>query len=116
METCNHCGKSNKNTNSNTQHQLRCKENPNRIEYFKVWELNGPKGKIPWSKGLNKDNDPRIRKISEKLKTKKGESNPFYNKKHTAESKAKIGEKLSISNKGGICKWYDCSNNNKITL
>ena len=52
----------------------------------------------------------------EKLKTKKGESNSFYNKKHTEGSKAKIGEKLSISNKGGICKWYDCSNNNKITF
>lgn len=51
---CQHCNKKCKNKNSHTNHQRLCPENPNRV--YK----NGMVGKIPWNKGLVKENDIRV--------------------------------------------------------
>lgn len=67
METfiCKYCGKQCKNKNSLAQHEIRCKENPNRIRCQN--NLNSL-GKIPWNKGLTKETDERIKNQAEKFK------------------------------------------------
>ena len=92
MYKCKYCGKECKNKNSLAQHEIRCKENPNKIispicrKGHKSWNKgltketdervkrngesisNGYKtGKITnWCQGLNKDNDDRIKSLAEK--------------------------------------------------
>jgi hypothetical protein len=106
MNICKYCKKENKNLNSNTQHEIRCKENSGRVIPFEVGKKN--KNKIPWNKGLTKDTDDRVKSYSIKIANKiKGEENPFYGKNHTNETKKIISEKLSLNNKGGKCKWYE---------
>ena len=53
---CKYCGKVCKNKNSLVQHEIRCKENPNR------------KYRIAWNKGLTKQNDPRVAKYANTYK------------------------------------------------
>ena len=70
-------------------------------------------GKTPWNKGLTKETDERVKKISESLKNRKlskehiakmtenhadlsGEKHPMYGKHHTKEAK----EKISKAHKG----------------
>ena len=53
---CKYCGKVCKNKNSLVQHEIRCKENPNR------------KYCIAWNKGLTKQNDPRVAKYANTYK------------------------------------------------
>lgn len=56
---CKHCGKQCKNKNSLTQHELRCKENPDHI--LSIVEGFNNRGRNPWNLGLTKD-DPRVAK------------------------------------------------------
>jgi hypothetical protein len=70
-------------------------------------------GQIIWNKGLNKENNNSVRKISEtyKQRVRDGAIIPsFTGKKHTKETKRKIGTKLSKNNHGGRCKWYTVKN------
>jgi len=78
-------------------------KNPNRADYF-----NGKRG---WKKGLTKETDSRIAKISQNLKSKyeSGEliSN-WKNKILSNEHKEKLSIKQSgLNYSGGICKWYN---------
>ena len=69
MLSCCYCSKECKNANSHQNHERLCPNNPNRN--YK----NGMKDKIPWNKGLTK-NDPRVLKnaqaTSSSLKGKPG--------------------------------------------
>ena len=74
---CRYCGKQCKNFNSLKQHEIRCKNNPNRIECIvpdsTIKAANASrKGMRAWNSGLTKETDPRItassNKISEKMK------------------------------------------------
>lgn len=56
-----------------------------------------------WNKGLTKETHEGLAKQSIKMK---GKENGFLNKKHTKETKQKIGKKLSRNNHGGRCKWF----------
>lgn len=86
---CKFCGKECKNKNSLVQHELRCKENPNRnsdiVDTFKEYR----KIHSAWNKGLTKETDERIReqslKISNSLSGRKG-------RPHTELEKLKISE------------------------
>mgnify|MGYP001559253663 FL=1 len=49
-----------------------------------------PKGYIPWNKGLTKEKDKRLVRTEHYIKSVTGSGNPFYGKKHTLESRAKI--------------------------
>lgn len=61
------------------------------------------KGKTGWTKGLTKDTDERIRKISETLKgLGVGDKNPFYGKHHTEKTKIAMGGEKHHNWKGGI--------------
>lgn len=86
---CQFCGKLCKNSNSLKQHEIRCKNNPNRIS------INNPKGRcnIPiekrgWSKNLTKETDSRLQHVSEGLKEYyENHEGTFKGKHHTKYTK-----------------------------
>lgn len=55
---CSYCGKECYGQNSLRQHEIRCKCNPNKIEYS-IPGFNNI-GRIPWNKGLTKETDNRV--------------------------------------------------------
>lgn len=85
MYICKWCNKECKNTNSLRQHEIRCKENPNHIT---VKPTYGYKGKVGWSRGLNKETDERVKNISKGV-NKYLETHPgtFLGKKHSDKTK-----------------------------
>lgn len=70
--------------------------------------------RVIWNKGLNKNNNEDVKKQSEtvKNKIKNGEIIPYWkNRKHSEETKRKIGQKLTKNNNGGKCKWFNIVKN-----
>ena len=67
---CQYCKKQCKNLNSLKQHEIRCKENSNKIESenaenFKKYQKQLRSGeRHQWSKGLTKETDIRLQKLS----------------------------------------------------
>lgn len=57
---CKFCGKECKNKNSLVQHEIRCKENPDRKNVINQNFNN--KGRKAWNKGLTKETDERVAK------------------------------------------------------
>lgn len=95
IQYCQYCGKECKNINSLKQHECRCKENPNRRNYNTLGSYVTEN-----RKGKNRFNCLDIAKQSASLKEKysNGYQNPlkglpgsFTGRKHTEESKKKIG-------------------------
>lgn len=70
---CRYCGKICKNTNSLRNHERLCKSNPNHQE-------NPMKGIKPWNKGLSKENNEILQKMSLNSPFRK-EFKPYYCKK-----------------------------------
>ena len=97
MLFCQYCNRECKNINSLKNHELRCKENPNR----KITKTSGMKGKTAWNKGLTKDTDERVKKYSEKLK---GNPSPgrCLTEKAELERRRKISEYAKSRNFGGL--------------
>lgn len=60
---CKFCGKECKNKNSLAQHEIRCKENPERIEIHNGFS-NYNKNKNSWNRGKTKYTDSRVLKGS----------------------------------------------------
>ncbi len=52
------------------------------------------KGHTPWSKGLTKETDPRLKKTSDSMR---GENHPFYGKRRSEAVKEKISETMKRS-------------------
>ena len=98
---CKHCGKQCKNENSLKQHELRCKENPERINVI-VRGFNDV-SKIPWNKDKRKDTDERIQKTSDAVK-KFYETHPgsFTGKTHTKEYKQHMSNIAKNRSLGGF--------------
>ena len=85
---CKYCKKEYNNKKSLVQHEIRCKENPNKIYTSKSWN-NG--NRPAWNNGLTKDTDERLVKASKKLsKTTKGK--PKH--KQSEETKNKISKSM----------------------
>ena len=63
---CKYCGKVCKNKNSLVQHEIRCKENPNRI--VNCGNHDATRGYPAWNKGLTKQNDPIVAKYANTYK------------------------------------------------
>ena len=97
MLTCKFCQKECKSENSLRNHERCCPANPNRV--YK----NGMLGK----KGSNQF--VVAKRVGKEVPSawNKGLPGTFTGKKHTAETKQRISEKLSVNNKGGRAKWYD---------
>ena len=102
---CKFCGKQCKNSNSLINHERLCKLNPDRqlTTYEKFGPIEGFNKKgthAPcWSEGLTKETSDKVAAMSNKIK-KFYQTHPgnFTGRKHSDETKAKIGAKTSISN------------------
>lgn len=64
---CQFCGKLCIGKNSLVQHEIRCKENPNKIDYVSGFKIYNESGKGPWNKGLTKETDERLAKACKTL-------------------------------------------------
>ena len=58
---CKYCKKEYKNKNSLLQHEIRCKENPNKIDTSNSFGQLNPKYRTAWNKGLTKETDDRVK-------------------------------------------------------
>lgn len=92
---CCFCGKLCSSNNSLTQHEIRCKNNPDKIES----SLDGfnTKGRTAWNKGLTKETDERVLKGAQSLKDcyRSGKLVPYNKgKQQTDETKAKISASM----------------------
>lgn len=85
---CQYCKREAKTIVSNSQHEIRCKLNPNKIKVSGHSNGGNKKGHISWNYGLTKDTDSRVAEISNKLKGRC--TNLGY--KHTQETKDKLSE------------------------
>lgn len=68
--SCQYCKKQFKNANSLCNHERQCKNNPDRQESgFVFYNTLVKKGIVKvWNKGLTKENDERVKKLSSSLK------------------------------------------------
>ena len=99
---CQYCGKICKNANSLIQHEIRCKYNPNHIDVKIQPNLLNC---TPWNKGLTKETDERIQKISETyhIKYKQGLIQHSGGKASTPEKEDERKRKISKSMKESGC-------------
>jgi hypothetical protein len=97
MLICQFCQKECKSENSLRNHERCCPKNLNRS--YKNGML-GKKGNNQYAKAAQLGNI-----VPEAWN--KGLPGTFLGKTHTAETKHKISQKLSINNKGGRAKWYE---------
>lgn len=129
---CQYCKKQCKSLNSLKQHEIRCKENPNRIESGNAENLKKYQNQLrngerhQWSKGLTKETDIRLQKISIAV------CNAFAKKKANGEicstGKAKTEEKEQLRkqrisngmkkahNEGRANNWQDSGIKNGIKI
>ena len=86
---CKFCGKECKNKNSLVQHEIRCKENPNKINAC-ISNFNNI-GRIAWNKGLTKETDERVRQRGLNLHNNvKSGKTIFKGHSHSEETKEKL--------------------------
>jgi hypothetical protein len=112
---CKFCQKLCRNTNALRQHELRCKQNPDKLalptisgDHFAEYR----KTHGSWNKGLTKETDTRIVKYIEARP--KYNPNGWKGRKHTEETKQKLSKALleynhgdnqrNLHSKGG---WFD---------
>lgn len=108
---CKYCAKYCKNLNSLTQHQIRCKQNPEKI-FVPVPVGNRTKGRIPWNKGQSKQTNSILAKAAEKARMN-GCTNPYGGHASTAEKELERRRKISSTMKtngisGGIRPMAGC--------
>ena len=93
MLNCRHCNRITKNLRSNQQHEIRCKENPNRIKVIPSYGMLGKKGANQYTYGGV---------CSEATKKKLSESTTAINKKRWSDPENKIKQstamKLAVAN------------------
>jgi hypothetical protein len=70
----------------------------------------GPKGKVPWNKGLTKEADFRVLKNSiscSKTLKEQVEKGLYIPRRMGQLARDRLSEKQSLNNSGGKCKWYN---------
>lgn len=116
---CKYCGKECKNKNSLAQHEIRCKENPNRLHFIsnfiKYNEDLRNGNKVSWCKGLTKETSNIIknRGISLSENWKQGKNNIGWTKGLTKETDERILKysnltSNTVSNKVINDIWHNC--------
>lgn len=100
MYICKYCGKECKNKNSLAQHEIRCKENPNRKESSFI-KFNKERDKV-WNKGLTAESDERVKRGKDTYNERflNGEI-IIRGHKHTEEFKKKQSKRAKERNLGG---------------
>lgn len=102
---CKYCHKECHSLNSLKQHEIRCKENPERISCNNLAEYSRK-----YKKGQTKETSEEIAKQAAVLRKKykegyvspaKGRPGSFTGRKHSAETKARIGGAVSVSRSVG---------------
>ena len=92
---CKFCGVEYKNKNSVISHEIRCKNNPNRINVY-IDGFNNF-GRIAWNRGLTDDTDDRVKNWHNSIKESylSGKNVPHNLGKHLSkEHKDKISESM----------------------
>lgn len=99
---CKFCSKECHNNNSLKQHEIRCKNNPDRKAFDQLKGYDGSS-----RKGKTKFTDPIVAKQAERLKdlyasgellpAMRGKPGTFLGKHHSKESKEQIGKNVSLS-------------------
>ena len=99
---CIYCGKECKNKNSLAQHEIRCKENPNRINTIN--EGFNSKGRKAWNKGLTKDTSEIISKclLNYRINYNKGKYIHSYGHKQSDETKKILSDYAKKNGLGGF--------------
>ena len=97
MLTCKFCYKECHNKNSLSNHQIRCYNNPERRISGGVGK-KGPTGRPSWCKGLTKESDPRVAKMTAHLKGKRFGASLHG---HTQETKDKLSAHAKKVGLGG---------------
>jgi hypothetical protein len=106
---CRYCNKECKNKNSLAQHEIRCKHNPNKINTSNCFGNLNPIYRQAWNKGLTKETDIRLKKISESLsKTFKENGGTFKGRHHSKETLEKLKRSGGLRVNSGRSKkgWY----------
>lgn len=100
---CKYCNKECKNKNSLVQHEIRCKENPNKIDTSKSWN-NGHRP--AWNKGLTKETSESLQKASKTYKENKalGLHKKISNPMSNPDSRKKLSETCLRKSKEGT--WH----------
>lgn len=108
IQHCKYCNKECHNINSLKQHELRCKQNPNRKEYNRLSQYS-----VQYRKGKTKETSEEIAKQASILKEMyrngyvsplKGKEGTFTGHKHSPETKERIGKSVSLSRLSGYAK------------
>lgn len=112
---CKFCQRLCKNKNALRQHEIRCKQNPDKLDLPTISgdhfaEYRKTHGS--WNKGLTKETDSRVKKYVEARP--KDNPNGWKGRKHTEETKRKLSKALleynhgdnqrNLHSKGG---WFD---------
>ena len=88
---CKFCGKECENRNSLAQHEIRCKENPNKINAC-ISNFNNI-GRIAWNKGLTKETDERVKQRGLNLHNNvKSGKTIFKGHPHSEETKERLSK------------------------
>lgn len=106
---CGFCNKVCKNQNSLTQHEIRCKENPNKINFDHSGKNNPMYGKPAWNKGLTKNTDIRVANFGKSIsETRKRKGGTFTGRHHTPETIQKLKKAGGLRKNSGRSKkgWY----------
>lgn len=98
MLACQYCSKECHNKNSQTNHEIRCKNNPERRVFPLSSSVFKP-GNKPWSKGLSKDSSEILFKRSEGMK-----GIPRKPVVHTIATKTKLSKIAKARGLGGYQK------------
>jgi len=100
MLICAYCSKHVKNLNAKAQHEIRCKENSNKIIVVPSYGMLGKKGKNQYSYGKHMSDETK-KKISEKSKQQKW--SPERREAHSSRMKEVVAlypESYTSSNRG----------------
>lgn len=101
LECC-FCGKVCKNTNSLTQHELRCPSNPNKLVNIVISPVV-KKNHIPWNKGLTAETDDRVAKhAAQQREFYRTHPGSFTGKQHTEEYKSHMSKIAHERELGGF--------------
>lgn len=93
VSNCRYCNKQCKNLNSLHQHEIRCKNNPDRIQQSPKFSY---KGKVGWSKGLTKDTDKRVGNISIGVNEYYDTHDGTFKGKHLTDQTKKLLSEIAI--------------------